>query len=70
MFSATLAAVLLTSFQADANMHLNGPFNSAVPTPESVLGYQIGSRITTYREQERVYDAIAAKSGGKAVRID
>ena len=70
MFSAALAAVLLTSFQADANMHLNGPFNSAVPTPESVLGYQIGSRITTYREQERVYDAIAAKSGGKAVRID
>ncbi len=70
MFSAALAAVLLSRFQADANMHLNGPFTSGVPTPESVLGYKIGSRITTYREQERVYDAIAAKAGGKVKRID
>lgn len=70
MLSVAFASVLLTRIQADANMHLNGPFDSAVPTPESVLGYKIGSRITTYREQERVYDAIAAKAGGKAVRID
>ena len=70
MFSAALATVLLSRLQADANMHLNGPFTSGVPTPESVLGYKIGSRITTYREQERVYDAIAAKAGGKVQRID
>ncbi len=70
MLSVAFASVLLPRIQSDANMHLNGPFDSAVPTPESVLGYKIGSRITTYREQERVYDAIAAKAGGKAVRID
>ena len=70
MFSAAIATVLLTRLQADANMHLNGPFMSGVPTPESVLGYKIGSRITTYREQENVYNAIAAKSGGKVQRID
>ena len=70
MFSAALATVLLSRIQADANMHLNGPFISGIPEPESILGYRIGSRITTYREQERVYDAIAAKSGGKVQRID
>ncbi len=70
MFSAALATVLFSRLQADANMHLNGPFTSGVPTPESVLGYKIGSRITTYREQERVYDAIAAKASGKVQRID
>jgi hypothetical protein len=50
-------------------MLANGPFESTVPNPESVLGYKIGSRITTYREQELVFDAIQKASPKKAIRI-
>jgi hypothetical protein len=51
-------------------MELNGPFDSSVPKPEFTLGYPIGARITTYRDQERVVEAIRQSSGGKVRRID
>lgn len=50
-------------------MDFNKPFDNAVPNPEQVLGYSIGARITTYRDQERVFDALEARSGGKMTKI-
>lgn len=40
----------------------HGPYDPAVPRPESVLGYAPGSRHTFYMDQERVIQAIAAKA--------
>ncbi len=36
-----------------------GPYRPAVPTPASLLGYEIGDRNTQYSEQQRVLTAIA-----------
>lgn len=71
MLSAfSLAAALLGGYQSNANMDLNGPFIGSVSHPEAVLGYSIGSRITTYREQEKVLELLLRQSAGKAKRID
>jgi hypothetical protein len=68
--SLALTGLLLARFQADAPMDLNGPFNAGVPSPESVLGYKIGDRITTYRDQERVLNLISNTMPDKIKRID
>ena len=70
MLSLFACSLALARVQTNANMELNGPFDSAVPKPESTLGYPIGARITTYRDQERVVEAIRQNSGGKMRRID
>jgi hypothetical protein len=36
-----------------------GPYRSSVPTPASLLGYEIGARNTQYSDQQRVLNAIA-----------
>jgi hypothetical protein len=36
------------------------PYRNSVPTPQSILGYRPGDRNSTYRDQERVFLAIAA----------
>lgn len=43
-----------------------GPYDSAVPKPETILGYGPGERLTTFRDQERVIEAIA---GGAKNRV-
>jgi hypothetical protein len=68
--SLVLSGLILTKFQADAPLDLNGPFDKNVPSPESVLGYKIGDRITTYRDQERVLEKIAATMPTRIKRID
>jgi hypothetical protein len=70
MFSVFAGSLMLFGFQTNANMEVNGPFDRAVPQPESTLGYRIGARITTYRDQERAMESMAQSSGGKAKRID
>lgn len=37
-----------------------GPYDSAVPKPETILGYGPGERHTNFRDQERVLTAVAA----------
>ncbi len=60
MFSQAVAALALLTFQTPVSPFESfGPYNQAVPTPEALLGYRLGSRITTYREQSRSLDAIA-----------
>lgn len=36
-----------------------GPYRASVPTPASLLGYEIGARNTQYSEQQRALEAIA-----------
>ncbi|HWD38949.1 MAG TPA: hypothetical protein VG944_08885, partial [Fimbriimonas sp.] len=48
----------------------NGPYDSSIPRPESILHYQPGERHTNFRDQERVMMAIAdsAKSRVKVIQ--
>ncbi|RYG63426.1 hypothetical protein EON77_20950, partial [bacterium] len=47
-----------------------GPYEAPEVGPERTLGYALGSRITTYRDQERALDAIAARFPRRVRRID
>lgn len=44
------------------NFYSFSPYDGSIPKPESVLGYELGDRHSTYREQERTILAIAAKA--------
>ncbi len=41
------------------DFYTHGPYRPDVPRPESILGYEIGDRETTYWEQDKVVAAIA-----------
>ena len=43
-------------------------FDPAVPTPQAILGYELGSRFTTHRQMMRYIERIAATS--KRVKVD
>ena len=70
MLAVFACSLALARFQIDANMEVNGPFEKGIPQPENTLGYRIGDRITTYRDQERALEKMLQASGGKAKRID
>jgi hypothetical protein len=65
-------ATLLAPFLAFAplNFYTDTPYNPDVPRPEAVLGYEIGSRITTFRDQERVTLGIAARASARVKRFE
>ena len=46
-----------------------GPYKPAVPTPASLLGYEIGAKNTQYSEQQRTLLAIA-ESARDRVRVE
>ncbi|HUR77148.1 MAG TPA: M14 family zinc carboxypeptidase, partial [Acidimicrobiales bacterium] len=54
--------------RAAFDLYSRGPYRAGVPRPESVLGYEIGARETTYWEQDRVVRAIADAAADR-VRI-
>ncbi|MEO5826214.1 MAG: M14 family zinc carboxypeptidase [Gemmatimonadales bacterium] len=61
----TLLAVLAPDSPAQSanrgtRMDEYAPYTSAVPAPESVLGYAIGSQHTMYHQQQAVIDAMVA----------
>ncbi len=60
--TVAFAVLALTAPQKPYDFHGFGPYNSAVPKPESVLGYQPGERHTVYADQERVVRAIEQKA--------
>ena len=70
MLSLFVCSLALSRVQVNANMEPNGPFEGSVAKPETTLGYPIGARITTYRDQERAMESMLQSSGGKAKRID
>ena len=48
----------------------HGPYDSNVPRPEKLLGYELGSKHTVYRDQENVVLSIAAASKAKVVPME
>ncbi len=59
MLLSFLAASLLAP---KLNFYADGPYDPVVPRPESILGYNVGDRHTTFREQEMVDFAIMDKA--------
>ena len=60
-------ALLHTSGPLD--FYADGPYDSSVPRPESLLHYGPGERITNFRDQERVVLAIAEKARARVKTI-
>lgn len=60
MLSFLLALALVPAQVKPFDFYGLGPYNAKVPKPESVLGYGPGEWHTTYRDQERVVDALVA----------
>jgi hypothetical protein len=54
------ALVLATVLVRPFDFFANGPYDPAVPTPDSILRYGPGERHSTFRDLERVVTAIAA----------
>lgn len=44
----------------DFDFHTRGPYRPAVPRPDSLLGYQVGTRHTMYHQQQQVLDRMIA----------
>jgi hypothetical protein len=69
----TLAAQRMASdsLRDDRNFsfYAKGPYRTAVPRPESILGYNVGSWHTQYGQQERVLLAIAQAANDR-VRVE
>ncbi len=65
-----LAALLVGSLflPPKFTFYADGPYDPAIPKPESVLGYEIGQKTTNFRDQERTLQAISA-AAGKRVRV-
>lgn len=61
MFLSLLAGTLLHA-SGPLDFYADGPYDSSVPRPESLLHYGPGERITNYRDQERVLLAVAEKA--------
>ncbi|MEZ4455770.1 MAG: M14 family zinc carboxypeptidase, partial [Gemmatimonadales bacterium] len=67
----TTAALLVASagpLAAQHAFHPDGSFDPAVPTPRSVLGYEIGDRFTPHHLLMRYLERVAATS--RRVRLD
>ena len=71
IIGAMLATLLLgLSLAPKFDFYGFGPYDSGVPKPESILAYGPGERHTTYRDQEKVFDAIAGKAPARTKRFD
>ena len=64
---ALLAALALLAPKFD--FYDQGPYDAAIPRPESILGYGPGERTSVYRDQERVVDALVLAAKGRARKI-
>lgn len=71
MSPAALALALsLFSFDKPFDFHRFGPYDGAVPKPETILGYQAGERHTVFRDQENVVYGIADKAKARVKIIE
>ncbi len=59
LFLAATSALAATSQGGDFEFYPGGRYNSAIPTPESVLGYRVGEAFTPHAEVERYYKTLA-----------
>ncbi|HEX2165920.1 MAG TPA: M14 family zinc carboxypeptidase, partial [Longimicrobiales bacterium] len=68
LFLAAVPLLISTSAQAQHALGGSGPYDPAVPTPQSVLGYEVGERFTQHHMLMRYLDRLAATS--PRVRLD
>lgn len=68
LFVAACVALFAGGFASDFRGF--EPYDPAVPTPSSLLGYETGTRHTVYFDQDRVVNAIAAAAPERVKRID
>src|SRR5688572_25276831 len=61
-------AVAPSLLQAQHSFSDGGAYDASVPTPQSVLGYQIGERFTPHHMIMRYLDRLAATS--RRVKVD
>lgn len=52
------------------SFYSQGPYDPAVPKPDAILGYELGTKHTVYRDQEQVVLAIAAAAKSRVREID
>ena len=56
-----LSCCLITPLTAqEFDFYARGPYKSAVPRPEALLGYRVGSQQTMYHQQQQVLDQLIA----------
>ena len=65
---ASAAAVLVPAALLAQQPYGTGPYDPAVPTPRSVLGYEIGQRFTPHHMLGRYLERVAAAS--RRVKVD
>ena len=65
---AVTALLFSTSASAQHALVPGGPYDPAIPTPQSVLGYEVGERFTPHHLLMRYLEQVAAASG--RVRLD
>ena len=53
----------------DFSFYAKGPYRAAIPRPESILGYDVGTWHTQYANQEKVLLGIAAAATDR-VRVE
>lgn len=58
-FAALPPASDVSASAAEYNFYGRGPYRADVPRPSAILGYEAGKTHTTFRDQERVINAIA-----------
>jgi hypothetical protein len=68
LLAAAVVAMLPTSALAQHGLTDGGPYDAAVPTPASVLGYELGERFTPHHLIVRYAEAVATAS--PRVRLD
>ena len=66
---ATLVLGLTLLRGPEFDFRTYGPYRGDVPTPESILGYEIGDRHTVYHDQDRVVYGIANAAKDRVVAI-
>jgi len=66
----TLLACTALSLSTPMDFYGIGPYDRAVPRPDSILGYGPGEKITTYRDQEEVVIAIAENAKARVKEIE
>lgn len=69
LFAGALALTTATATAARAQQPFGtGPYDPAVPTPRSVLGYEVGDRFTPHHMLSRYIERVAATS--RRVHVD
>jgi hypothetical protein len=62
LLAAAVVAMLPASARAQHGLTDGGPYDAAIPTPASVLGYELGERFTPHHLIVRYAEALAAAS--------